>query len=77
MSDIIKTARAFYSDLQANNKKDWWDENRGTYDDVLKPFALSFLGQLAPQLADVSDTAVKTKLFRPHRDVRFSKDKTP
>ncbi|SHG84484.1 TIGR02453 family protein [Cognatiyoonia sediminum] len=77
MSDIIKTARAFYSDLHANNKKDWWDENRGTYDDVLKPFALSFLDQLAPQLADLSDTTVKSKLFRPHRDVRFSKDKTP
>ena len=77
MSDIITTARSFYSQLAANNKKDWWDENRGTYDEVLKPFALSYLDDLAPKISEISETPVKTKLFRPHRDVRFSKDKTP
>lgn len=77
MSDIITTARTFYGQLAANNKKEWWDENRGTYDNVLKPFATSLLDRLSPQIAEISDTPVKTKLFRPHRDVRFSNDKTP
>lgn len=77
MSDIITTARAFYSQLQDNNKKEWWDENRVTYDEVLKPFAASFLEDMAPEIAKLSETEVKTKLFRPHRDTRFSKDKTP
>lgn len=77
MTDIIQTARTFYSELNTNNTKAWWDENRGTYDKVLKPFAQSFLEDLTPQIVKLADTPVKTKLFRPHRDVRFSKDKTP
>lgn len=77
MTDIIETARAFYAELNANNTKAWWDEHRRTYDEELKPLAQSFLEDLSPQIAKLADTPVKTKLFRPHRDVRFSKDKTP
>lgn len=77
MTDIIKTAQEFYATLAQNNSKDWWQENRGTYDNTLKPFAQSLLEAMAPKLKTLSDTDVTTKLFRPHRDVRFSKDKTP
>jgi uncharacterized protein (TIGR02453 family) len=75
--NLIRIAQAFYKALAANNAKVWWDANRGTYDDVLKPAALALMDDLAPAISDLVDTPVKPKLFRPHRDVRFSKDKTP
>lgn len=75
--NLIATAQTFYRDLAANNSKTWWDDNRGTYDTVLKPASTLMLADLAPQIAALTDEPVSTKLFRPHRDVRFSKDKTP
>ncbi len=75
--NLIKIAQHFYADLAANNAKPWWDENRGTYDKQLKPAALALLDDLAPDIAEIAGEPVKPKLFRPHRDVRFSKDKTP
>ncbi|MEN8895794.1 MAG: DUF2461 domain-containing protein [Yoonia sp.] len=75
--NLITTAQRFYADLAANNAKSWWDENRGTYDTALKPAALELLDDLAQDIADIAGEPIKSKLFRPHRDVRFSKDKTP
>lgn len=78
MSDtLVSAAQAFYRQLASNNNRDWWTDNRATYDDVLKPAALAILEQLTPTLVEISGESVSTKLFRPHRDVRFSKDKTP
>ncbi len=78
MSDtMITTAQAFYKKLAANNTKAWWDDNRGTYDEALKPAALTLLDDLTAPLSEIADCPVTPKLFRPHRDVRFSKDKTP
>ena len=74
---LISTAQTFYAALSDNNNKEWWAQNRVTYDDTLKPAALALLDDLAPKLAHITDTPVTPKLFRPHRDVRFSKDKTP
>ena len=75
--DLIADAQAFYAKLNANNAKPWWQENRGTYDDNLKPKAITLLEVLTPPLEKITDAPIKSKLFRPHRDVRFSKDKTP
>jgi uncharacterized protein (TIGR02453 family) len=75
--DLIADARAFYQQLKANNTKAWWQENRSIYDDNLKPNAQKLLEALTDPLAKLTDAPIKTKLFRPHRDVRFSKDKTP
>lgn len=77
MPDLIATAQSFYAALAQTNTKDWWQENRGTYDDVLKPGALALLDSLSEPLAALANCPVTTKLFRPHRDVRFSKDKSP
>lgn len=74
---MIAAAQEFYTALAANNSKDWWEANRGTYDTVLKPAATDFLEELSAPLAEIAGEPVKGKLFRPHRDVRFSKDKTP
>ena len=74
---LIPTARTFYAELDANNKREWWQENRSPYDKVLKPGAQALLADLADPLSGLADAPVKTKLFRPNRDVRFSKDKRP
>ena len=74
---LISTAQTFYTALSDNNNKQWWAQNRATYDEHLKPAALALLDEIAPKLAQITDTPVTPKLFRPHRDVRFSKDKTP
>ncbi|MCG3268905.1 DUF2461 domain-containing protein [Yoonia sp. I 8.24] len=74
---LISDAQEFYTRLAANNTRDWWAANRATYDDRLKPGALALLGDLIAPLSELVGTAVTPKLFRPHRDVRFSKDKTP
>ncbi len=80
MSDyttLVSDAEAFYGDLAVNNTKAWWQENKGTYDTKLKAPALALLEEISAPLATLSDLPVTPKLFRPHRDVRFSKDKTP
>ncbi|MEL6571588.1 MAG: TIGR02453 family protein [Pseudomonadota bacterium] len=74
---LIPTARKFYAALDTENTKDWWQANRGPYDDVLKPGALALLEEMSGPLSRICGTPVTTKLFRPHRDVRFSKDKRP
>ena len=43
----------------------------------LRDPAKALLEELSPRLASLTGFRVTSKLFRPHRDVRFSKDKTP
>ena len=60
----------FYRRLEAENNRTFWTANRATYDaEVKAPFdALSDL---------VADEFGPLKVFRPNRDMRFSKDKSP
>ncbi|WP_341368840.1 TIGR02453 family protein [Yoonia sp. BS5-3] len=74
---LISDAVQFYEALAANNTKTWWQDNKPTYDTKLKAPALQLLEDIAAPLAKLTDLPIHTKLFRPHRDVRFSKDKTP
>ena len=76
-STLITDAQAFYATLAQNNKRDWWLENKATYDTKMKVPALTLLDAISPAISQIADVPVKGKLFRPHRDVRFSKDKTP
>ena len=60
----------FYDDLEQDNSKAFWDAHRSTYEESVRaPFeALA---------ADLEDEFGSAKIFRPNRDIRFSKDKTP
>ncbi|QKJ19626.1 DUF2461 domain-containing protein [Microbacterium hominis] len=63
-------AVSFFADLRGHNTKEWWAAHKDRYDqNVREPFEA-----LAEELA-VEFGAVK--IFRPHRDVRFSADKSP
>ena len=77
MPNLITDARRFLTTLHANNNRDWWQDNKATYDSDLKAPAMVLMAALTDPLAQLTGEDISTKLFRPHRDVRFSKDKTP
>jgi uncharacterized protein (DUF2461 family) len=63
-------ALEFYEGLEADNTKTYWTANKAIYDaKVLGPMT-ELLDELGPDFGE-------TRMFRPYRDVRFSKDKTP
>jgi uncharacterized protein (TIGR02453 family) len=70
----------FLKELEANNNRPWFEENKAQYLDAKADFegmvdALRLrLSQLEPAFADQS---IKQSTFRIYRDVRFSNDKTP
>ena len=65
-----ETAFDFYARLELDNTKAFWQANRAIYDEAVRaPFdALSDL---------VEGEYGRLRVFRPYRDVRFSKDKAP
>lgn len=74
---LITDARAFLHELADNNTRDWFLDNKARYDTDLKAPALALLDQGSADLAKLTGLPVSPKLFRPQRDIRFSKDKTP
>lgn len=67
----------FLRDLKANNSRDWFNDNKARYDAAWKAPAEAFIQAMCFRLQVETDTPHDAKLFRIHRDVRFSKDKTP
>ncbi|GAA4738036.1 DUF2461 domain-containing protein [Gordonia alkaliphila] len=65
-----ESAFDFYDDLEIDNSKVYWEANKTTYQSAVRAPMIA----LTDELAEEFGTA---KIFRPHRDVRFSKDKTP
>jgi uncharacterized protein (TIGR02453 family) len=64
----------FFDGLVVDNTKAYWDDNREVYNaDVRAPME-AMLAELSPEFATEFGSA---KVFRPYRDVRFAKDKTP
>ena len=74
---LVADARAFLSDLAQNNTRDWFAAHKHDYDGRLKTPATLLMEQVAAKMARDGGPALRPKLFRPHRDVRFSRDKTP
>lgn len=60
----------FFERLEDDNTKVFWTEHKLVYDDCVKAPMEELLAELQKRFGD-------GKIFRPHRDVRFSKDKTP
>ena len=65
-----EAALVFYEVLQADNSKAYWTDHRDVYERDVKAPAEALLAALEPEFGPGT-------LFRPYRDVRFSKDKTP
>ena len=76
-SALIPDARKFLGDLSRNNSRDWFSTQEQRYEDQLKAPAQLLMEQIAGDIARDGGPALRLKVFRPHRDVRFSRDKTP
>jgi uncharacterized protein (TIGR02453 family) len=60
----------FYDDLELDNTKSWWAAHKDTYDTAVKAPMTALVAALEGEFG-------AAKVFRPYRDVRFAKDKTP
>ncbi len=73
-------AFAFFRELSRNQAKPWFEANRSSYEREVQGPAMALAEDAAAELArrDLPLTgSAKRSTFRLHRDVRFSKDKTP
>ncbi|MCW2607775.1 MAG: hypothetical protein JWO60_2468 [Frankiales bacterium] len=69
-SGFPEAALDFYEGLEADNSKAYWTDHKPVYDADVRAPVQALLTELEPEFGPA-------KLFRPYRDVRFSKDKTP
>jgi uncharacterized protein (TIGR02453 family) len=60
----------FYDDLEVDNSRTFWEKHKGTYEYSVKRPMVALCAALGEEFGDA-------KVFRPYRDVRFAKDKTP
>jgi uncharacterized protein (TIGR02453 family) len=74
---------AFLRDLKRHNDRDWFARNKERYERAVKEPLLQFIEDAGPELRRVSPRLVADprpvggSMFRIHRDVRFSRDKSP
>ena len=64
------SALDFYDGLEADNTKAYWLDHKAVYERDVKAPMEALLAELAPEFGE-------TKMFRPYRDTRFSRDKAP
>ena len=60
----------FYDDLEVDNTKSFWEAHKAVYLESVRAPMVALTDALALEFGDA-------KVFRPYRDVRFAKDKTP
>ena len=60
----------FYDGLLADNTKTYWTEHKAVYTEKV-------LGPMTELTEELATEFGEPKIFRPYRDIRFSKDKTP
>jgi uncharacterized protein (TIGR02453 family) len=60
----------FYDDLEVDNTKSFWEAHKHVYAESVRAPMVALTDALAPEFGTA-------KVFRPYRDVRFAKDKTP
>jgi uncharacterized protein (TIGR02453 family) len=78
-----KDAFQFLAELALNNEREWFKANEERYEHAVREPALAFIRAMRPKLTKISphfmavDKKVGGSLMRIHRDVRFSKDKSP
>ena len=76
-SGFTGDAVTFLNNLKSNNNRDWFLENKKTYEAEIKKPAALFASVMSEHLQSLTGQPHKAKVFRINRDVRFSKDKTP
>jgi uncharacterized protein (TIGR02453 family) len=60
----------FYEGLEADNTRAYWADHKQEYEELVKAPMVELLAELEADFG-------AGKIFRPYRDVRFSRDKSP
>ena len=60
----------FYDDLEVDNTRSFWEKHKHVYEEAVRAPMTALCAALGPEFGEA-------KIFRPYRDVRFAKDKTP
>jgi uncharacterized protein (TIGR02453 family) len=60
----------FFEGLEADNSRTYWHEHKAVYDEQVRDPMDELLAELGSEFGE-------GKVFRPYRDVRFSRDKSP
>lgn len=60
----------FYDDLEMDNTKSFWEAHKHVWKESVEAPMKALMAELEPEFGSA-------KVFRPYRDVRFAKDKTP
>jgi uncharacterized protein (TIGR02453 family) len=60
----------FYDDLEVDNTKTFWTAHKEIYETAVK-------GPMVALVTALEEEFGEAKVFRPYRDVRFARDKTP
>ena len=63
-------ALEFFEGLEADNSKVYWQRNKHVYEQLVRAPMEELLAELEPEWG-------KGRIFRPYRDIRFSRDKSP
>ena len=70
----------FFSELNKNNNRDWFNQNKQRYIESVKDPFYHFIEVLIHEMHDDDNSiniTAKEAIFRIYKDVRFSKDKLP
>ena len=73
----------FLKDLDKNNNREWFGENKHRYEAEVRSPAFDYIESMVQPMAKISPFFVVSakkvggSLMRVHKDIRFSKDKTP
>jgi uncharacterized protein (TIGR02453 family) len=77
---IDKKIMSFLTDLKENNNREWFEENKGRYQEARKIF-LGFVQEYTAHLLaidpEIGQLNARDRVFRLYRDIRFSKIKLP
>jgi uncharacterized protein (TIGR02453 family) len=63
-------ALEFFEGLEADNSKTYWQAHKEVYEKLVRAPMEELLAELEPEWGE-------GRIFRPYRDVRFSRDKSP
>lgn len=63
-------ALEFYEGLEADNSRSYWTAHQDVYERQVRAPMVALLAELEPEFG-------AGRIFRPHRDLRFSADKSP
>jgi uncharacterized protein (TIGR02453 family) len=75
-----KNILSFLAELNNNNNREWFNENKGKYQLALKDFEQMvnyLIAHISEFDKEIAGTQAKDCIFRIYRDVRFSHDKSP